>query len=137
MRSDIKDPVKAIAASRAFLRSRRPGSVAAGGFTFIEVIVTAIIVGILAAAAIPVYTGYLNTQRVDTVKNIAQMTAASANIYSRRTNTQPTCANTAACVTLLGIFVSDPSQFKVEISGNTVTVTDLYHVDVTPQTATF
>jgi len=135
--SNFRHSAKAIGALRAPLRHRQPHRTAAAGFTFIEVIVTAVIVGILAAASIPVYTGFLNSQRIDTLKNIAQMTAASANIYSRRTNSAPTCANTAACVTLLGIFVSDPAQFNIQISGNTVTVTDLYHGNVSPQTATF
>jgi prepilin-type N-terminal cleavage/methylation domain-containing protein len=122
---------------RVPFRRLRPMGAASDGFTFVEVIVTAVIVGILAAASIPVYTSYVSTQRIDTLKNIAQMTAAAANIYSRRTNTPPACATTAACVTLLGIFVSDPVQYKIEISGNTVTVTDLYHAGITPQTAAF
>jgi prepilin-type N-terminal cleavage/methylation domain-containing protein len=114
----------------------RSGRTTAAGFTLIEVIVTAVIVGILAASAIPVYTSYLNSQRVGTLKGIAQMTAASANIYSRRTNASPNCANTAACVTLLGIFVSDPAQFTIVVSGgNTVTVSDTYGTPA--QTATF
>jgi prepilin-type N-terminal cleavage/methylation domain-containing protein len=97
----IQHPAKARGAVRGRSRLWQSRRFAATGFTFIEVIVTAVIVGILAAAAIPVYTGYLNTQRKDTLRNIAQMTAASANIYSRRTNASPNCANTAACVTLL------------------------------------
>ncbi|MBW8888363.1 MAG: prepilin-type N-terminal cleavage/methylation domain-containing protein [Fibrobacteres bacterium] len=116
------------------LRSNRSR---AAGFTFIEAIVTAVIMGILAATTIPIYTGYVNSQRIDTLKSIAQMTAASANIYSRRTNTTPTCASTSACVTALGIFVSDPAQFDIQISGRTVIVKDLYHTDVAQQTASF
>ena len=113
------------------LRGHRVLRGSLAGFTFIEVIVTAVIVAILAATAIPVYTSYINTQRQNTIKSLAQMTAAAANIYVRRTNASPNCGNTAACVTMLGIFVSDPAQFEIRITGgNTVTVTDHSHGDI-------
>jgi prepilin-type N-terminal cleavage/methylation domain-containing protein len=135
LRPKIQNPAEAIGAIRSPYRLWQSGRTAVAGFTFIEVIVTAVIVGILAAAAIPIYTGYVKSQRAATLKNIAQMTAASANIYARRTNAAPTCGNTAACVTLLGIFVSDPNQFTISVSGltRTVTVSDSYST----QTATF
>jgi prepilin-type N-terminal cleavage/methylation domain-containing protein len=126
---------EAMRALRAPLRLPRSARTAAAGFTLIEAIVTAVIMGVLAATAIPIYTGYVNSQRVDSLKSIAQMTAASANIYFRRTNAMPACGNTAACVTLLGIFVSDPTQVTITVSGNTVTVSDTYGTPA--QTATF
>lgn len=117
-----------------------PGGLrAARGFTFIEVMVTAVIVAILAAAAVPLYTGYVTSQRTATLKSIAQMAAASASIYNRRTNVAPNCANTAACVPMLGIFISSPAQYQVVVNGTTrvVTVSDLVNVSLTPQTAGF
>jgi prepilin-type N-terminal cleavage/methylation domain-containing protein len=109
------------------------------GFTLIEVLVTSVIVAILSVVAVPVYTGYVTSQRIATLKSLAQMTAASASIYSRRTNVSPNCANTAACVPMLGIFVSNPTQFQVVVDGpsRTVTVSDLVNTSLTPQTAGF
>lgn len=140
MLSNILTPGKARAAVYATLRLCRHRGAAkssAAGFTFIEAIVTAVIMGILAAVAIPVYTSYVDSQRKDTLKNIAQMTAASANIYARRTNSAADCGTTAACTALLGIFLSNPAQFDIKIVGNTVTVKDALHSSVPAQTATF
>ena len=60
------------------------------GITLIEIIVVAVIVGILASVGIPIYSGYIRDQRQTTVNNLAETAAASANSYLRRTGTYPT-----------------------------------------------
>ena len=102
------------------------------GFVLIEVLVVAVIMAALAAVAIPVYTGYMQTQRMEMAKNLAQSTAAAANIYTRRTGAPPACthATVPSCVTLLNVFLSDPARYQIDIAGRTVTVTDQAYAGV-------
>ncbi|MEO6096780.1 MAG: prepilin-type N-terminal cleavage/methylation domain-containing protein [Fibrobacteria bacterium] len=95
------------------------------GFVLVEVIVVAVIVGILAAVAIPIYSGMVKSQRKDVSRGISQSAAVSANIYYRRYGVDPVCANTAACVTTLGLFLTDASKYSISISAGEVIVRDL------------
>ena len=96
------------------------------GFALVEILVVSVIVAILAAVAVPVYSGYIKTQREEVTKNIAQSTAAAAAIYSRRGN-DPTCNSTPACVAKLRIFLTAPNQYKIVVDAALVTVEDLEH----------
>jgi len=60
------------------------------GFSLIEVIVVVVIVGILSAIAIPIYSGFVNDAKQEAVDNLAETAAAAANTYFRKTNTTPT-----------------------------------------------
>ena len=54
------------------------------GFTFIEVVMVAIIVLILAGIAIPLYNGYIEKSKQEAVDNLAETAAAAANTYVRK-----------------------------------------------------
>jgi type II secretory pathway pseudopilin PulG len=103
----------------------QPGR-AFGGFVLVEVIVVAVIVGIISAVAIPVYLGMIKTQRRQVTQNIAQSAAVSANIYYRRYGFNPTCGILPpTCSTVLGIFLPDPNKYEVSVQGNYVVVVDV------------
>jgi len=59
------------------------------GFTLIEVIVVAVFVLILAAVGIPMYNGFIMTERQNVVDNLAETAAAAANVHYRRTLNDP------------------------------------------------
>lgn len=85
------------------------------GFTLAEVVVVSAIVAILASVAIPVYTGYLTSQRQSAVDNLASTAAIAANSYLRRYNQIPTVAK-------LGLFLPVPGKYQITISSADTTV---------------
>jgi type IV pilus assembly protein PilE len=89
----------------------------AAGFTLVEGLVTAVIVAILAAAAIPMYLGYLNSQRQSAVESLAQSASVSANAIFRRgvTPTENMVKST--------LFLPNPAAYTVTINTETYTVT--------------
>lgn len=82
-----------------------------------EVLVVSVIVAILAAVAIPIYTGYVDGQRRTVVKALAETGAVSANIFYRRHGRAPTLAE-------LNLFLSDPNRFSITINSSRVIVND-------------
>jgi prepilin-type N-terminal cleavage/methylation domain-containing protein len=80
------------------------------GFTLVEIIVVSAIVLVLAAAAIPIYTGYVDSVRRDAVSNLAQTAAAAASSYYKRTNTSVT------------VFTPNSDPLKLFYDGNKYSV---------------
>lgn len=91
------------------------------GFVLAEVITVAVILGILAAIAIPVYSGYLRNQKRSVAKNIAHSGAAAANIYCRRVDCTATPPDSAS----LKLFLAEPTRYAISVSGDYVIVTDI------------
>lgn len=54
------------------------------GFTLIEAIVVAVIILVLASVAIPIFSGFVNDARQNTVDNLAETAAAAANTFVRK-----------------------------------------------------
>jgi prepilin-type N-terminal cleavage/methylation domain-containing protein len=85
------------------------------GFTLVEAIVVSVIIAVLAAVAIPVYSGYLNTTKQDAVDNLAQTAAAAGNSFFRRTGNNPT-------VTDLNLFY-DQTKYTITVTNPNIIVT--------------
>lgn len=79
-------------------------------------LVVSVIVAILAAVAVPLYTGYVRAQRVENVQQLTQAAAIAANAYYRRNDTIPTAKSQ------LGLFFPDSTKYDVVLSGDNVTV---------------
>jgi prepilin-type N-terminal cleavage/methylation domain-containing protein len=84
------------------------------GFTLLEGIVTAIILGILSAVAIPQYTSYVASSKQEAVNNLAATASVAANLYFRRTGDEPEASD-------LHLFY-DANKFEVEVDGHNVIV---------------
>jgi prepilin-type N-terminal cleavage/methylation domain-containing protein len=95
------------------------------GFTLVEAIVTAVILAILSAVAIPMYSGFINDQRQTTVDNLAETAAAAANAYVRRTGDSTSTTNIISNMNLY----YDHSKYTVTVPGDSgqrsVKITDL------------
>jgi prepilin-type N-terminal cleavage/methylation domain-containing protein len=89
------------------------------GFTLVEALVVAVIIGVLAAVAIPSYSNYVQNQKKAMALGIAQSGATAANIYYRRTGTPP--PDSAS----LKLFLSEPARYKVQVAGDSIFVTDV------------
>lgn len=107
--------------SREIGQARIAGS---HGFTLMETLSVAVIVAVLAALSVPVYTGYIREQRRATCKNLAEAGAASANVFLRRNGRWPTPDE-------LNLFLPDPDRFQVEVDMD-IPVVRVRDVSVTP-----
>jgi prepilin-type N-terminal cleavage/methylation domain-containing protein len=93
------------------------------GFSLVEAIVVAAIVAILAAVAIPVYSGFLHDSRQRAVDELAQSAAAAADGYFRKTATAPD-------LTDLNLFY-DQGKFTVSVDATNVTIQMIGHAEHT------
>lgn len=98
-------------------RGRARGLPGPAGFTFVEVMVVGLLVVILGAVTIPLYTGYVEKQRREAVKNMAQAASVAANSYWRRHGVAPDSA-------ALGLFLPQANVFGISIDGDSVLVED-------------
>jgi prepilin-type N-terminal cleavage/methylation domain-containing protein len=86
------------------------------GFTLVEAIVVAVIVAVLAVTAVMLYQGYITEARQNTVNNLAETAAASANAYFRRTGTAIVIGDLAPNTAPLNLYY-DNTKYQMTLAG--------------------
>jgi prepilin-type N-terminal cleavage/methylation domain-containing protein len=99
-------------APRLKLTSTKKG---VAGFTLVESLITAAIVAILAAVAVPMYLSYVEAQRRSSVESLAQTAAVSANALYRRGAMAGRPQDTIAVWIKGTMFLPNPSAYNLTI----------------------
>jgi type II secretory pathway pseudopilin PulG len=101
------------------------------GFSLVEALVVSVIVAVLSAVGIPLYIGYINSQRSDTVNNLAETAAASANSNLRRTGAIVPAGKQSPNTAPLYLYFN-AAKFIVEAKSDTsIKVTDSTKTSIT------
>lgn len=79
------------------------------GFTFVEALMVAIAVSIIASVAIPLYQGYIKQAKEDRIQNLTLTAAASANAHYRKTGSHP------STIAELKLFINDTTKYDIDI----------------------
>ncbi len=100
------------------------------GFTLVEAIIVASIIAILAAIAIPYYSGYQKDAKQQSAAALAKTASAAANAFYRKKGAHPTLAqlnlsydstsyavdidsaNNRIIVTVIGLDIGDTVEYK-------------------------
>lgn len=103
------------------------------GFTLIEVLVVAVIVAILAAVAIPAYSGYIQSSKARVAANTAGVIAAAIAAYRSEwpgytPDSGPVDAPGPYEISTLNT-VTIPADYTVSVDGTDVTVTAISDSD--------
>jgi type IV pilus assembly protein PilA len=96
------------------------------GFTLIELLVVIAIIGVLAAVALPLYSGYTIAAKLSEVENALSTVASGATTYYENQGTWPSCPTINEVETSLGVgmrAVSRVSAISVSNTDGSITAT--------------
>lgn len=97
----------------------------AHGFTLIEVMIVIVIIGVLAAIAIPAYSDYLVRSRVSELLNVSSTAKATVTEYRLYNNAMPSNTSQAGITNVTSRYVSGISvgaNGVITITGNQTTL---------------
>ena len=100
------------------------------GFTLVEVIVVSVIVAVLAAVAIPLYTSYVASSKQNAVDNAAGSLASFCGAASASGNNPAVVAAGSTADVVLGTTTWHvPKNMTIEISGGASGTVEVKHTN--------